>query len=117
MKLPQQLTPVILTKAFMDLSQDRYPSGEKVLRLARTLGIDQSIELQIVIFGLLRDAVRQLSPRLYRSTQHRDELFKAIIEALETLEDQLEEREERELREEIEEAKRQDNRPSSPPAR
>lgn len=114
MKLPQQLTFENMAKAFMDLTMDRYPTGDKVIRLAKQLGIDHSVELQIIVFSKFRDAVRQVSrDYIYRSVQHRDEVFNAIIEALEDLEDRLEQQEERALRDELESAKRTDNRPAS----
>lgn len=114
MKLPQQLTFESMAKAFMDLTEDRYPTADKVLKLAKQLGIDQSVELQIIIFSKFRDAVRRVSKDyIYRSIQHRDEVYNAIIEALENLEDKLEEREEQALRDELEAAKRNDNRPAS----
>jgi hypothetical protein len=40
---------------------------------------------KIVILEAFRDAVRSVSPRLYNSVQHRDEVYAAIIEALEKL--------------------------------
>ncbi len=113
MKLPQQLTFENMANAFMELTADRYPSADKVLKLAKQLGIENSIELQIIIFGKFRDAVRQVSrDYIFRSVQHRDEVLHAIIEALEDLEDKLEMQEEQALRDELDQAKKQDNRPA-----
>lgn len=112
MKLPQQLTFENMAKAFMDLTADRYPTPDKVLKYSKLLGIENNVELQIIVFSKFRDAVRQVSrDYIYRSVQHRDEVFNAIIGALEDLEDKLEEKEEQALRDEIESAKKSDNRP------
>lgn len=116
MKLPQQLTPESLTKAFMELTGDRYPTADKVLKLAKQLGIEQSVELQIIVFSRFRDDVRKVArDYIFRSVQHRDDVFNAIIEALEGLEDRLEVMEDQEMRDELESAKRSDNRPASAP--
>lgn len=117
MKLPQQLTPESLAKAFMELSGDRYPTADKVLKLAKQLGIEHSVELQIIVFSKFRDDVRKVArDYIFRSVQHRDDVFNAIIEALEGLEDRLEVMEEQELRDELESAKRSDNRPEQQPS-
>lgn len=50
---------------------------------------------KIVILTSYRDAVRQVAlNQIFKSPQHRDEIYMAIIEALEDLEDELEEIEE-----------------------
>ena len=88
-KRPPQLTYLNITKEFMNLVGERYVSPDKVLQAAERLGV-RSIEEKIIVISVLRDAVRQVSlNKVYRSVQHRDELFGAIIEALEELEDQL----------------------------
>ena len=62
----------------------------KVLQLASKLGIENSIEAQIIVFSVFRDAIRKLSPKLFKSIQHRDAVYNEILEALEELEDKLE---------------------------
>lgn len=63
-----------------------------------------SVRGKIILLSLMRDAIKEVSPtRIYRSMQHRDELYLAIIEALEDLEDELEELEEQEAAEEEQE--------------
>jgi type III secretion protein W len=50
------------------------------------------INAKIILLSQFRDAVRQVSAgKVYRSIQHRDELYSAILDALESLEDELEE--------------------------
>lgn len=90
--VPSQLTFENLAKCFMQLCAERYPSSDKVLQQASKLGIDKSIQGKIIAFTQLRDGVREVAMnQIYRSLQHRDELYLALIEALENLEDELEE--------------------------
>jgi type III secretion protein W len=56
------------------------------------------VKNQIVILSLMRDEIREVSPtQVFRSLQHRDDLYFAIIETLEELEDELEDLEEKQL--------------------
>lgn len=98
---PPHLTPEVMTKHFLAFTEENYPSAEKALQMVSKMGI-KSVKGQIIVLSLMRDAVRQMAPRLYRSVQHRDDVFMAIIEALEDLEEELEELEE-EMAAEIEE--------------
>jgi len=41
----------------------------------------------------MRDAVRGVAPKLFRSEQHRHDVLMSFLEALEELEDQIEEAE------------------------
>lgn len=53
-----------------------------------------STRQKIIIINKFRDAVKSVAPNhIYRSIQHRDDVFMAVIEALEDLEDKLEEEE------------------------
>ncbi len=90
-----------LSKLFFDLAEERYPSGEKIKQIAErvitpiTRDPRESIYIQIAVLNAMRDMIKQVAPgQLYRSIQHRDDLYMAIIEALEDLEDRLEELEE-----------------------
>lgn len=86
----------VLAKLFMAYLQDRYPSVDKVLQLAIQLGISRTLLGQIIVYTQMRDAVRQIAPKLFRSDQHRQEVLLSFMEALEELEDQLEEEAEKE---------------------
>jgi type III secretion protein W len=104
MELPKNLSFELLAKQFVLLLQERYPSADKVLQLGTKLGIDKWILAKIIIFSQLRDAIREVAlGQLYRSVQHRDELYTAILEALESLEEELDE-----LREKEEEEREKD---------
>jgi type III secretion protein W len=92
----------VLAKLFFDLAEERYPSAEKikqlVSRVVSPLVEDplESIHVQIAVLNVMRDMIKEVSPaQLYRSLQHRDDLYLAIIEALEDLEDVVEELEEK----------------------
>ncbi|NGX58690.1 MAG: hypothetical protein K940chlam3_01598 [Chlamydiae bacterium] len=108
---PQDITFEVLAKQFLQFSRDRYPSAEKALQNTNTIlshvNIQDPIKLvhaKIIILNVMRDAVRQVNPDyVYNSPQHRDEVFAAIIEALEGLEEELEELEEEAFFEEEEE--------------
>ena len=90
--MPDQLTFESIAKEFMEMCADRYPSGSKVLERGVRLGIDKWIQAKIIVLSQMRDAVREVAMSLiFKTLQHRDELYMAILEALEDLEDQLEE--------------------------
>ncbi len=90
--MPKNLNFETISKAFMSMVQDRYPSSDKVLRQASSLGIEKWLEAKIHVFSQMRDGVREVAMnQIFLSTQQRDDLYHAILEALEELEDELEE--------------------------
>lgn len=92
MEVPDELSFESLAKQFMSLAQERYPSSAKVFQTAIKLGIEKWITAKIIVFSQMRDAVREVAMNLiFKSLQHRDEMYLAVLEALEDLEDQLEE--------------------------
>lgn len=100
LEMPKNLDFELLAKQFVMLLQERYPTGDKVLQMASKLGIDKWILAKIIVFSQLRDAIREVAlNQLYRSVQHRDELYNAILEALEALEEELDEYREKEEQE------------------
>ena len=101
-QLPPHLNSELMGKTFFALIEERYPSAEKVLQISSKLGVE-TISAKIILLSVMRDAVKQVSPKLYRSIQHRDDLYTAIIAALEELEDKLEEQEELEAEKAAEE--------------
>lgn len=76
-----------LAKAFIALVEDRYPTAAKLVKQADTQ--DLTDEEKIIIFMQYRDALSELSLRLYRSPRHRQDLLMVIVEALEELEEQF----------------------------
>ena len=100
MEMPQGLTFEKMTTSFLKLISERYPSLEKVLdnipfsSLLTILG-------KIITCNQFRDAMPQSSTAfLFRSTQHKEEILKSILDALEKLEEELEEEEESEWEDE-----------------
>ena len=90
-EIPPQLTFENMAKEFMKLAAERYPSSARVLQTASKLGIDHSIPAQIIALNRMREAVPQVAGKIFGKIEQRDELFLAIITALEDLEDALEE--------------------------
>ncbi len=88
-----------LARAFMKLVLERYPSSDRVLQIGIGLGLQEELLAQIIILTQMKDAVRQISPRLYRSEQHKQDILASFLETLEDLEEQLEENEDAEDRE------------------
>ncbi len=91
----------VIAKLFFDIAEERYPSSEKMKQLAgqvvNTLAATplEAVFIKIAVLNTIRDMIKEVSPaQLYRSLQHRDDLYMAVIEALEDLEDELEELEE-----------------------
>lgn len=86
----------VIAKLFFDLAEERYPSAEKMRQLTNQV-VDplpineiEGIHIKIGVLNAIRDMVKEVAPtQLYRSMQHRDDLYMAIIEALEDLEDEL----------------------------
>lgn len=83
-----------LAKQLVRLLKERYPSPTKVFALANALGIRNDIIAQIIIFTQFRDAMRGVSPRLFKNDKHRQDMLMTLIEALAELEDALDEEEE-----------------------
>ncbi len=82
-----------LAKDFIGLVEERYPSAMKLLKQAEKLGLVDDVQ-KIIVLMQYRDAIRGLSPRLYKSLRHRQDLLMVILETLEELEDRNSEEEE-----------------------
>ncbi len=89
--LPGGLTFELLAKQFVKILAERYPSPDKILKLATALGISEEVLAQIIIYTQYRDALRGVSPRLFKSDRHRQDLLTALIETVSELDDLLEE--------------------------
>ena len=90
-----------MAKLFLDISAERYPTADKmnqlVSRLVDPIVNDRLDELyiKIAILNAIRAMVKEVSPgKLYRSLQHRDDVYSGVIEASEELEEELQEVEE-----------------------
>ncbi len=92
--VPMRLNFELLARLFMKYLQDRYPSSEKVLQLAMQMGLSDDLVAQVIIYTQMRDAVRQVAPKLFKAEQHRQDILMSFMEALEELDERLEEDEE-----------------------
>ena len=92
--LPVRITFDLLSRLYVKLLAERYPTPDKVLRLANLLGISDELLAQVIIFTAYRDAIRQTSPKLFRNDRHRQDLLMTLIETISELDDLLEEEEE-----------------------
>ncbi len=101
MALPSTITFEGLAKAFMRFLQERYPSVDKALQLAAQFGLDKKIAAQIILYVQFRDAMRQISLKLFRDERQKQEFLLCFMDTLEELEEQLE----KELEEEEEKEK------------
>lgn len=102
LQMPKQLNFENMAKAMMDLAGERYPSQDRILSQSARLGVDKSIPAKIIAFSQFRDAIRELAmSQVFRSLQHRDELYLIIIESLEDLEEEFEIEQENQEMEEV----------------
>lgn len=90
---PSRVNFELLARVFMKYLQERYPSSDKVLQMAATFNLNEEEIGQIIVITQMRDAVRQVAPKLYRSNQHRQDVLMSFIEAIEDLEEEDEEEE------------------------
>jgi type III secretion protein W len=91
--LPPRLNFEVLSRVFAKLLAERFINGEKILQVFKALGLSEEAAAQLIICAQFRDAIKQIAPRYYRNPLHRDELSKALLDALEKLEEELEKEE------------------------
>ena len=91
LKVPDRMTFETLARQFVKMAMDRYPTSSKVLQLTKQFHLEDEIAAKILVLMQMRDAIRGLSPRLYKTDKHKNELFLAIVEALDELEELVEE--------------------------
>lgn len=97
---PEGLNFEVLSKQFAKYIQEKYPSPDKVLRLSALMKIEDEIIGQIIIYTQFRDALRGVSPKLFRSQKQRQELLMALIETISELDDLLDDEEDEDEEEE-----------------
>lgn len=91
LSMASRVTFELLSKLFVKFLMERYPSADKVLQMGIQMGLSDELIAEMIIFTQMRDAVRQVAPRLYRNEQHRQDVLMTFIEAIEDLEDKMEE--------------------------
>lgn len=92
--MPSRLDFELLSRLFAKILAERFMNPDKILQIAKFMGIAEEVAAQIIIFSQMRDALKQIAPKYFRDPRHRDELLKAFIDTIDKLEDQLEEEEE-----------------------
>lgn len=102
--LPLRITFEFLAKLFMKLLQERYPSSDKVLQMASQLGLLDEYLGQMTIYTQMRDAVRHVAPKLFKSDQHRQDVLTTLIDTIEELDEKIEEEEDEEKEDEKKES-------------
>ncbi len=91
---PEEVNFEKLARLFIVLLAEKYPSVGRILQLATELGISDSLIAQAIVYGNYRDAIRFISPRLFKNDKHRQDLHQALIECVEDLDQQIEDLEE-----------------------
>lgn len=89
--MPSTLTFEALAKAFMKLVEEKYPNFVKITASAEELAKQRDLLALILIISQFREAIRGVSPRIYRDMKHKEELLESLIKSLEELEEDLEE--------------------------
>lgn len=92
--MPSRINFEVLARLLMKLIEERYPTPDKILKQAFVLGIAEELAAQVIIYTQYRDAMRHLSPKLFKSERHRQEVLMALMETLSDLEDELNEEDE-----------------------
>ncbi len=98
--LPPKVTFESLSKLFVKLLLERYPSAEKVYQIGVQLGVQDEWIAEMILFTQMRDGVRNVDPRLFKSEQHRQDILTIFMDVLKELDDKLEEESEEEEEEE-----------------
>lgn len=101
--MPNLINFQMLAKAFMKMIKERYPSSDRILMFAKMLGVSEEVAAKIILFTQYRDALRNVSPKLFKSDKHRQDLLMTLIETLSELEDELDAEDEDDDEEEEEE--------------
>lgn len=92
----------LLAYSFLRYISQKYPSIDNTLKFARVFGYEENVEAQIILFSTFRDALRKVSPDLFHSPEHREEVLITLMETIEELEKILEEDEYEEMPEDRE---------------
>lgn len=91
LSLPSDIDFEALSKLFMKFLQERYPTADKILQMAAQLGLSDEWIGQVIIFTQMRDGVREVAPKLFKSQQHQQDVLKSYIDAIEDLDKRIEE--------------------------
>ncbi len=87
--MPSRVNFEVLARLLMKLIEERYPTPDKILKQSFVLGIAEELAAQVIVYTQYRDAMRHISPKLFKSERHRQEILMALMETLSDLEDEL----------------------------
>ncbi|MDE3055359.1 MAG: hypothetical protein KGI80_01495 [Verrucomicrobiota bacterium] len=90
---PEKLDFELLSKIFVAILSDKALTQQKILQTAKLMGIEKNPTAQSILFALMRDALRQISPRYFRHKTHLDDLLRIYLAVIEYLEEEEEEEE------------------------
>ncbi len=89
LSLPPRINFEVLSKLFVKLLLESYPSTDKIYQLSNLLGIQDDLISETLIFTQMRDAIRNIDPQLFKSEQHRQEILKLFLDVLKEIDDKL----------------------------
>jgi len=95
MDLPKGLNFENIAKSFMELLKDKAVSPEKVSTQIDNLNVRELVG-RIFVTTQMRDGIRNVAPRLYKTEKQKQEILQAIITLIEDMDDILLEAEEEE---------------------
>lgn len=95
---PQKLNFEVLSKFFVKLLQEKFPSLDKVKQMGVMMEINQNPEGQMVVFTNMKEGLRQVAPKLFKNEKHKRDLQMLFLQILDELEETLEKEEEQKER-------------------
>jgi type III secretion system YopN/LcrE/InvE/MxiC family regulator len=91
LNLPDAIKFDSLAKQYVTFLAIRYPAMDKVFAMAPFLGIQDSLEAKLIVFNWFRIATYETSPKLFGNLKRREEIRKALRDAIKKIDDELEE--------------------------
>lgn len=88
---PKNIGYTDLADTFIACVAEKYPSTTKVLRHLTSLPFSQTTVSKLLICITLREAIRGVPPRLFRSDHHKNNTLMTFLEVINELEEMLEE--------------------------
>lgn len=89
--LPPHVTFESLSKLFIKFLLERFPGAEKIYQMGTALGLQDELLAEAIIFSQMRDGLRQISPRFFKSEQHRQDVLSMFLDVLQQIDDKIDE--------------------------
>lgn len=93
LEYPEELTFQIIARSFVTLSKDHYPNSQKVMTLDSEFFLEDEMLGFMMILTQMRDAVRNVSSRLFYTIKHKQDILNSYMEAIEQLDELIDEEE------------------------